>query len=410
MKFFQILIFLIPFQNHPLLSANILPRLTPIKIVGFLAALYSINIFLKPDKTGNRQVPLPLPGQLFLLFSFSQLFLCTIWFSKVGPDAVKSIISFLIFFLATRMIVLTQRDLKIVFWTCLFTMAWSSIYMYKEYFTLRHVFKGFRPRGSFGDSNYYCNAAVMILPMGAALLGQVKGFFKKSLVISLCLLITGGIVVAQSRGGFLGVIIMILLYIISSKKKFKSSFIAVTGLAIGLLFMPANFWERVKKIEVKETTEIAGDDLSNKRRVELPRAGFLMWSANPIFGVGLGNYKENSIIYNPILNEINGPGVAHNTYIEMLGETGVFGFLLYLSIFFGSIRVLNKILRRHPDSPFLYNSARSLKISMYCFFISAIFLSAQYSKFYWLLVFLIFSLHRCAKNEERRVLQKGDSL
>ncbi|MGL1904352.1 MAG: O-antigen ligase family protein [Fibrobacterales bacterium] len=390
MRLLQLLIFLIPFQNHPLLSMNILPRFTPIKLIGVMALFYSFQLIAKNKK---RQ-PIDFISGLFLSFTFSQLILSLFWHSTVGPDAIKSLVSFLVFYITAITIISNPQKIDRIFWACIIAMAWSSLYMYKEYILLKNVFVGFRPRGSFGDSNYYCIAAILVLPMARSLYTTVAGK-QRYIVLALGLLIVGGMMVAQSRGGMLGLGIIIGIYLLHSTQKLRSAILTVLICTIGLLFMPDNFWTRLEKgVSVKETTEVAGDDLSNKRRIELPRAGLLMYSANPILGVGLGNYKSQSAIYNPILWEINGPGVAHNTYIEILGETGTLGSLLFLGILFFTISTLNTIIRHHRDSIIISSQALALKVGIYGYAFTAIFLTAQYSKFYWLVLFIAIALKR----------------
>ena len=56
--------------------------------------------------------------------------------------------------------------------------------------------------------------------------------------------------------------------------------------------------------------------------------------SNPLFGVGLGNWKLKSIDYDK--NDINGyvvPYHAHSDFIQLGAELGIIGFLLYLGIF-----------------------------------------------------------------------------
>ena len=59
---------------------------------------------------------------------------------------------------------------------------------------------------------------------------------------------------------------------------------------------------------------------------------------NPITGVGIGNWKINSIDKGK--RHIEGyivPYHAHNDYIQILAETGVFGLISYVFIFIFSI-------------------------------------------------------------------------
>jgi O-antigen ligase len=397
-----IMIFLIPFQNHPLLSASIGPKFTPIKAVGILALGLGLAALLSPPKGIPRPRLLP-EGWLFLLFAGSQFLLAAVWYPTTGDDAMRSLFSFVVFLVAVLGLVKDAADLRRVFWACLISMAWSSTYMFKEYFTLRHVFSGFRPRGSFGDSNYFCIASTIAIPMGIALVQTCRGW-RRWLAAALVGAVVGGVMVAQSRGGVLGLLVVGLLLVLSSARPVRSGILLVACLGVAAPLMPANFWERMKKTEIKEDTKVAGDDLSNRRRIELPRSGVLMWQENRILGVGPGNYKENSAVYNPILWELNGPGIAHNTFVEILAEHGLWGVGCFLGIFLLTVRTCNRAIRLHADLPDLVASARALKIGLYGFASSAVFLSAQFSKFYWLALFLAHAVDRISRSETERTL------
>ena len=58
------------------------------------------------------------------------------------------------------------------------------------------------------------------------------------------------------------------------------------------------------------------------------------FKSNPIFGVGIGNWKLSSISYDK--DDITGyivPYHAHSDFIQLGAELGIIGFLLYLGIF-----------------------------------------------------------------------------
>ena len=67
---------------------------------------------------------------------------------------------------------------------------------------------------------------------------------------------------------------------------------------------------------------------------------------NPIFGVGLGNWKLKSIDYDA--KDINGyvvPYHAHNDFIQLGAELGILGFLLYLGIFLWAVYYVYLLVR-----------------------------------------------------------------
>jgi len=69
-------------------------------------------------------------------------------------------------------------------------------------------------------------------------------------------------------------------------------------------------------------------------------------SSNPIFGVGLGNWKLKSIDYDS--NDIKGyvvPYHAHSDFIQLGAELGIIGFLLYLAVFIWAIYYVYQLIR-----------------------------------------------------------------
>lgn len=87
------------------------------------------------------------------------------------------------------------------------------------------------------------------------------------------------------------------------------------------------------------------------------QAAINMAEANPLVGVGLGNYE---ITYNDyrLLNWKEALGHAHNYYLNIVAETGIIGGLGYL-MFWIVIFVVSWQVRGHPD-----RCARSLGIGL----------------------------------------------
>ncbi len=100
MRLLYLLIFLIPFQNHPLLSRAIVPALTPIKMVGLMVLGYSLYLKLKNHLHYEPVQKFVAQEVLFLLLFLSQILLGVVWYPEIGANAMKSIISFLIFYVA----------------------------------------------------------------------------------------------------------------------------------------------------------------------------------------------------------------------------------------------------------------------------------------------------------------------
>jgi O-antigen ligase len=104
-------------------------------------------------------------------------------------------------------------------------------------------------------------------------------------------------------------------------------FISAILLNIYLTFeVNNNFISRVSSIEFSEE--------SSNGRYELWKNALDYISINPIIGCGLGNWKIQSLPYwKDILFDYTVPYHAHNDFLELTTELGIFGGLSYLSIF-----------------------------------------------------------------------------
>ena len=82
------------------------------------------------------------------------------------------------------------------------------------------------------------------------------------------------------------------------------------------------------------TISISQADGSIGKRLRYYEDVVTHFSSNPIFGVGIGNWKLSSIHYDR--EDIDGyivPYHAHSDFIQLGAELGIIGFLLYLGVF-----------------------------------------------------------------------------
>jgi hypothetical protein len=178
-----------------------------------------------------------------------------------------------------------------------------------------------------------------------------------------------------SRGGFLASVVCIGAYIVSrSKLSFKG--ILIASAASFLIFMMAPAF-------LTSTTDSHG---SAQTRVEMWKQGIEMTQYHPVFGVG----KANFIHY-------TGKLIAHNSAIEVMGETGIFGFFLWLSIITLSFKSI-RIFYLATDNLIERSNAIALAISIIGYLASSMFVTLEYETFYFLLA-LAASLGRICEGE-----------
>jgi len=128
-----------------------------------------------------------------------------------------------------------------------------------------------------------------------------------------------------SRGGLIAAGVALLLFPLLMFRMGKIQrvgflLVCVTGVAVGIHFIPADDWNRL----LNTGKEISQGTLTH--RTVLWDAGFDVLRSHPWGGVGAGAYATATY------KETGRALVAHNTFISVLVETGIPGFLLFLAL------------------------------------------------------------------------------
>lgn len=109
-------------------------------------------------------------------------------------------------------------------------------------------------------------------------------------------------------------------------------------------------------------------------RFDLWQQAIDMWLESPVFGSGMSSFYDR---YH---------GAVHNSYLQVLAETGLVGFLLYLMVIVTAVRIGQRL---HSDVPHVCDS-REIELSAmtragligFCFMISTV--TYQDVKLFWL--------------------------
>lgn len=161
----------------------------------------------------------------------------------------------------------------------------------------------------------------------------------------------------QSRASFVAIGFTTLAYLglnialyLKDKKNWKQI------LQVGFLFIPLLAAIIVNQtvlsskgadaISRAATISLNTNDGSVNQRLRYYEDVLTHLTSNPIFGVGLGNWKLKSIDYDK--NDIKGyvvPYHAHSDFIQLGAELGIVGVLLYLGIFIWGVYYAYRLIR-----------------------------------------------------------------
>ena len=164
--------------------------------------------------------------------------------------------------------------------------------------------------GVFNDPNDLGLALVLVLPFLLNMLLNKKYVLP---VISLPLIMSA-IYFTNSRGSVLAGVAGIFAYCVF---RYKSKTGAILGAVIAILLFALGP-SRMGELSVTES--------SAYERLEAWDAGFQMFKANALFGVGMGMFTE--------FNDLT----AHNSYMLVLAELGLFGTFCFVGLIYYPIK------------------------------------------------------------------------
>lgn len=154
-----------------------------------------------------------------------------------------------------------------------------------------------------------------------------------------------------SRSGVLG--LGILMYLLTRSRGAvrgaRLQVIALALIAVGVLVtaIPQENVERLQNLNPFATRKVGGEGSSStERRVTTVETGWQMFGDYPLFGVGLGNFREvaRQVYQDPFWRP------PHNSYIWALSEGGISAALLYMMLFAITWRDV-RWLQRSPAVP-----------------------------------------------------------
>lgn len=197
-----------------------------------------------------------------------------------------------------------------------------------RYVSGEQLSQGFRTLwvGAYGDPNYLAEYLAMTVPLAVAFIARpgMRASVRLLCAVALLLAVTC-IVLTFSRGGFLGVVLGGLVWAMRERTQRTKALVLSAALAVGVgIFAPATYWER------NDTLEEFEQDQSALGRVYAWHVASAANLDHPLRGVGGGAFREAWPLYAP--PEVRGePLVAHNIFLDTIGELGWVGFFLFLA-------------------------------------------------------------------------------
>jgi O-antigen ligase len=249
-----------------------------------------------------------------------------------------------------------------------------------------------RATGTIGDPNELAAALVVGLALGAGF-ALARGAAPAvrlggALAIPLC---AAGIFLSLSRGGLVALGALLVAGTVAAGRWR----LAVTAILVAVAVGGVVYFTQLAPLPSRERVLSAN---GGSGRSELWKVGLRMVRANPVGGVGVGNFENAAPdfalrpgrIQLPDLIFSTDPKVAHNTYLQVLTEMGVPGLLLFLGVIVGSLACALRAARlwAQRQDVTMEAFARAVFLALLGTLVADFFISVMYSKLLWLLLAL----------------------
>jgi len=370
--------------------ADLFPFLVPLRPV-LVVLILTMGIFFFNRRNGQRILLRPYSTGKYLV-AFLGVMILSIPFSywpggsfANSVEFIKEVAVFILLVnIAASLTALARLTRTIIF--CNVVLALLAV---KDYLTGNLLHRGRIEGlgGLFNDPNDLAVCFVTAVPLIYWRLQSRPSPLGRILLLGALGLAVGGVIATQSRGGFLGLVVVAGLILMRSRRKVAAVFLAA-ALGIGIVLVsPHGAFERYGTI-----TNYQGEE-NAQIRLAMWRAGLKMFADHPVLGVGTGQF---SIAYGKDYRDPDFPyntwWTAHNTLIQVMAETGIIGLLLWIGLVTSGFTILKEARRRLSsaarDPVYIealgLNSA--LSVSLVGFLVSSLFLSKGYD---WILIILL---------------------
>jgi putative inorganic carbon (HCO3(-)) transporter len=257
--------------------------------------------------------------------------------------------------------------------------------------------------GIFGNPNDLALNMVALLPLAImTAVARRNSFSWRAVAAAAALLMMATIIFTKSRGGMIGLAVMILALVLLS---FRMRPILAVGVVVGTLiagpFVPESFYSRMSSIfNPAADAEFTG---SREARTTVMKEGIAVFQERPLTGVGAGQFVNYDFP-----GRVERWRQAHNSLIQVAADLGIFGLIAFSYLIYRGIRTafwMRRALgpqpaRRTPsqasqvvttgDREFLHDHAVAMGAALIGWLAAAMFASVAYSwTFYYLLALTV---------------------
>lgn len=214
----------------------------------------------------------------------------------------------------------------------------------------------------FDGPGVFCVVFTMALPIAMQLSMKPWGMGVRLMGVGMTLLLLVATYYTGSRGGFLATVAVFgLFFLIRLRISVKTMVVAGSIVGLALLMAPGH---------LTTTSDSHG---SAQHRVSMWGEGIQMAQTYPVRGIGKANFLRWT-----------GKLIAHNSALEILGESGFPGLILWFGMMYMAYRNIFAA-RAGTEDPYMRSFLTALALSIAGYLVSSFFVTLEYETQYYLL-------------------------
>ena len=364
-----------------------------------LSAIFS---FFLPTNFYGTSVALTTIYQLGVLFFFVLYFFFLKKLKRIhNPSNIFMGILIVIFFIITiyhdqgigmynsRLVHFLEGAL--IYFTIIYFLSEKKkmrLFLYGLLFTAFTITVRFFTFGSFEysmagfENNAVSRVLIFIFIPAVFLFFAEKKWQPKVIALVLSGFILHSLIYLGSRGTYMAAVAMFLMIFLRNIHKPKIWAAFVVGIIFFTAIAPQMFWEEWGSIKEAQYG-VESSDQSIAGRFYSAEQGLRLFKDNLFMGVGIGRFQ-------PALNAYVGYSMnAHNAYIEMAAEQGIFGIIFYLALFVLSFWNLFRAIKNfRGKDQFFYNMSLGVQLGFVGLAVNQTFINGPWDS----IVFIAFGV------------------
>ena len=338
----------------------------------------------------------------------------SIWFGGAVSVFTDLYLKVALVYLLAVNVIISPRRIERLTWLLVLAIGYIGFRAVLDYVRgVNLIARGSRVQGAVGglmqNPNDLALHMVVFMPLAAFMALRQGPPMKRLIAAGAGFAMMGAVVASGSRGGFMGLIVMLVVLAAFAARQ-RPALVVAAALAVmcALPILPASYWRRISSI-----TDSSKDDYqSSEARKRLFGESFDAFVENPLTGVGAGQFKD----YKPE-KRVEAWHETHNIWLQVAAELGIFGLAAFTFLMGRAVsgvwqtrRLLARVRaaaaaarrpspRRKPivapvisdeDAQFLDAHSAAMAASLAGFFVCSFFSSVAYNwTFYYLLILAV---------------------